>query len=425
MATKSARNASTEDYLTRAEAVAHLDVKPATLYTYVSRGLIRRVRKPGTKRSLYYKEDVRKVRSRSEARSGEGVVAASAIRYGEPIVPTSVTEITAQGPRYRGRPAVDLVNSHVPFEVGAELLWTGLLRDEYRPWTYEPILPEVLAIAQHLGRVGSRANIHDHFAMLTLSLGMGRGSPHERINEIATPALAARQLIAALTGCFGLLSKRRAYRSPVPGESIAQAVATSLGVRPSPEVVRALDAALTLSADHELNPATFVARIAASSEVDLHSCVASAICTQSGARIARACDRLEAFFDDMTRRAPAQRGKDDGALGQATIGFNHPLYPDGDPRASCLLGIVSERNARSARLRGIQAFLDSAARRSKLHPRFEMALAVLAIALRLPRGSAAGLYTLGRIAGLVAHITEQRLAGFLIRPRAKFSAPGS
>ena len=80
MATKSARNASTEDYLTRAEAVAQLDVKPATLYTYVSRGLIRRVRKPGTKRSLYYKEDVRKVRSRSEARSGEGVVAASAIR---------------------------------------------------------------------------------------------------------------------------------------------------------------------------------------------------------------------------------------------------------------------------------------------------------------------------------------------------------
>ena len=55
-----------------------------------------------------------------------------------------------------------------------------------------------------------------------------------------------------------------------------------------------------------------------------------------------------------------------------------------------------------------------------LKPRFETALVLLCTALRMPPGTAAGLYTLGRVAGWVAHIAEQRLAGYLIRPRAKF-----
>jgi len=55
-----------------------------------------------------------------------------------------------------------------------------------------------------------------------------------------------------------------------------------------------------------------------------------------------------------------------------------------------------------------------------LTPRLETSLVLLCIALQMPAGTAAGLYTLGRIAGWVAHVAEQRLAGFLIRPRAKF-----
>ena len=92
-----------ERYLTRADAIRVLGIKSATLYTYVSRGWIRRLSIAGRKESLYFREDVEKVRARSGARSSDGVLAAGAIRYGEPIVPTAITEITAGGPRYRSR----------------------------------------------------------------------------------------------------------------------------------------------------------------------------------------------------------------------------------------------------------------------------------------------------------------------------------
>jgi citrate synthase len=411
-------------YITRIEALRMLQVKPATLYTYVSRGWIRRLATPGRKQSLYYREDVDRMRARSGARAADGVLAAGAIHYGEPIVPTSITELTPEGPKYRARAAVDLAQAGVGFEAVAELLWTGLMLEPQR-WKLEPLPRKLLDVAGKLHEFDTDVSIHDAFSVLTLAAGMARGIPLTRVTESATPALAARQLILMLSGCFGFLAQRRCYRPPREGESVAQAIAKSLGVASSVAGLRALDAALILSADHELNPATFVARIAASSEGDLYSCIASAICTNSGARIARSCDRLEAFFrGPLTPKAFMQRVNEDPSQSDlASLAFNHPLYPDGDPRGRCLLRIVREIDAGSPEMRKTLRYLDTAKDRYGHHPRLEVALAVLAIALRLPAGTAAGIYTLGRVAGWVAHIAEQRLAGFLIRPRAKFAAP--
>src|SRR3954452_23743551 len=98
------------DCMTRAEALNGLRVKPETLYSYVSRGLIRRVAHTDG-RSLYAREDVERVRARSFARSGHGPVAASAVHWGEPILATQITEITSAGPRYRGELATGLALS--------------------------------------------------------------------------------------------------------------------------------------------------------------------------------------------------------------------------------------------------------------------------------------------------------------------------
>src|SRR5262245_15292334 len=298
----SAVNSKARDgFLTRREALELLAVKPATLYTYVSRGLIRRVPRFGRKESLYYREDVERARARSDARAIEGVVVAVAVRYGESIVPTSVTEITSDGPCYRGRAAVELADRGVSFEVVAELLWTGLLIED-TIWPFEFPPRDLVSMAQDLTS-REHANIHDAFSMLISMTGMARGAPDKRIVNMASDVLSARQLLYTLTGCFAMLAKRGRYRTPRTGESVAEALAGSLARHPTPKVLRALSAALTLSADHELTPATFVARIAASSEADLHSCIAAAINTHSGTRIARGCDRLEAFLRDPSSSA--------------------------------------------------------------------------------------------------------------------------
>ncbi|MEO7403918.1 MAG: citrate synthase, partial [Burkholderiales bacterium] len=91
------------DYLTREEALAILGVKAQTLYAYVSRGHIRSVTQPDGRSSFYVRDDVEKMRAKSAARAGHGAVAASAMRWGEPVIVTSITDIAPNGPHYRGR----------------------------------------------------------------------------------------------------------------------------------------------------------------------------------------------------------------------------------------------------------------------------------------------------------------------------------
>ena len=410
-------------YASRAEAIELLDIKPATLYTYVSRGLIRRVNSAGRKQSFYLREDIDRIHSRSTARASNAVLAEGAIRYGEPIVATSITEITPNGPRYRSRNAVDLARSGVGFEAVADLLWTGMLIDQNRSWPLQRPGGPFLKLVREPARLASRVGIHDAFMFVTCAAAISMGPPKARMAQTAASPQAAQQLMLLLSGCFGYLPRSPAYRAPKPDETVAEAIAAGLRLKPSPKTVPAIDATLVLCADHELNPATFVARITASSESDLHSCIASAIGTASGARIARACDALDQFFrGPVTLASLVPRSGGDGASSMdiATLGFNHPLYPRGDPRAAHLLDMIRAMNSRSAAVRNILDCLDGAEKKHKQHPRLETALAVLAITLEMPIGAASGLLTLARIAGWVAHIAEQRLGGFLIRPRAKF-----
>jgi len=66
------------------------------------------------------------------------------------------------------------------------------------------------------------------------------------------------------------------------------------------------------------------------------------------------------------------------------------------------------------------AFLEEAENKLELKPRVEFGVVAIAADLGFPSRAAAGLYTLARVAGWVAHTTKQRLSSALLRPRAKF-----
>lgn len=122
------------DYATAAPALDMLKVRPQTLYAYVNRRLIRSIAQHGQQERLYRRDDLKGLEARSLARAGHGAVASAAINFGEPIISTSITEITAEGPRYRGRMAVDLARSHASFESVAHLLWTGVWNEDGLVW---------------------------------------------------------------------------------------------------------------------------------------------------------------------------------------------------------------------------------------------------------------------------------------------------
>ncbi|MFD0669658.1 citrate synthase [Ramlibacter sp. MAHUQ-53] len=418
-------SAAPRDFLSAAEASALLGVRRQTLYAYVSRGLVRSVGDGRSRERLYAREDLERLQQRAQARSGPEAVAASALNLGHPLVPTRITEITPQGPRYRGHLAVDLARRGVAFEQVAELLWTGLWHEEPFTWPAPPPHRPLQALLKNMGAGEARDQLAEAFALVVLQLGLGRGPAQERLIH-GRPVDAARELILTLAGCFGFLSKAGRYRPVAPGLSVAQAVLQALGARPAASDAALLDAMLVLLADHELSPGTFAARIAASGGSPVHACLAAGLASSAGTEVARRYGRVEAFLDEAGQGAAMQRQLQRlVSAGQATPGFGHPLYPAGDPRACWLVEQLRARRTLPEPARAALALIDHAQRRHGLAPRHELAVIAACRALRFPPGTAGALFLLSRQAGWVAHVLEQRLSGTLIRPRARFVEAGA
>lgn len=414
-------SSSSKDYLSATEAMAILQVRQQTLYAYVSRGLIRSVKQPDIKGKLYLAEDVAKVRARSQARAGHGAVAASAMHWGEPIIPTAITEITPDGPSYRGRLATQLVQAEASFEAVAELLWTGIWHDTVSGWRITRPAQDMAALNTFLQAEGGQSLL-EAFAVAVLHQGLRRGTIEDRLRS-GHMLDAARDILGTLAGAFGWAGPVRQFQPLASGTPISVGVLEALSVPRTDENRAALEAMLVLFADHELSPGTLAARVAASSGAPLHGCLASAICAMSGVQIGRLYDRVENFLDGaQTAQALWQRAEQAQRQSSAPPGFNHPLYPRGDPRARLLLSMVKQRRQQSARLEAIYAFLDGVERELGLYPRHELAAATLAIAMELPPGTLGPLFALSRCAGWVAHVQEQRLSPVMLRPRARFVA---
>ena len=117
-------------YLSAREAAAELGVQPATLYAYVSRGLIRSVPGP-SKQRRYDAADVRDLQTRRDRDVPLAQDAARPAPNDGQSLTTRLTLITEDGPFYRGHRATDLARSS-SLEAVATLLW-GCREDPFEP----------------------------------------------------------------------------------------------------------------------------------------------------------------------------------------------------------------------------------------------------------------------------------------------------
>jgi citrate synthase len=101
-------------------------------------------------------------------------------------------------------------------------------------------------------------------------------------------------------------------------------------------------------------------------------------------------------------------------------GYNMKAYPKGDPRARKLLEAAERVGGKPHR---IHELVSSVEEKFDLKPSIEVGLVALCMALELPVRSASTLWTMGRVAGFIAHVVEQRQAGFMMRPRARYIGP--
>ena len=115
-----------------------------------------------------------------------------------------------------------------------------------------------------------------------------------------------------------------------------------------------------------------------------------------------------------------QRGESiHGYGGERIAGFGHPLYPNGDPRAANVLDALS-RLKQSRRISAVLKIGRQISEAVGRHPNIDFALGAVSFVLNLPRGSAQGIWLVGRAVGWIAHTMEQYATGTLIRPRARY-----
>jgi citrate synthase len=387
------------------EAARILGVKVPTLYAYVSRGLVRSVGGSRAGGHAYLREDLERLAARKRARAGHAAVAATALRWGEPVLESAITAIDERGPRYRGHPAVDLVRAGRTFEEAAELLWNGELGGA-TPWRASND-----AAAARVRRVLRPSRpILRMLAPLAAAAASEKSPGGSRASEIER----ARALVTTVAAHVG-------PRRIPPRRSVASTVCAALGISTHPSRVAAVDAALVLLADHELNASSFAARVAASAGAGLAGCLLAAFATSSGHKHGAASEEVEQLLDEVGSAARARAVL--GPLlreGRMVPGFHHTLYPKGDPRAVPLLALARRLAPRARSVALCDAVARHVARARGDRPNVDFGLVALARALRAPRGAAALLFALGRTAGWVAHALEQREQGFLLRPRARY-----
>ncbi len=389
-------------------AARFLGIQVRSLYAYVSRGQIRSVPGGRGRPRLYAHEDLQRLRTRRDARAGHGAVAAGALRWGEPVLDSAITAITARGPIYRGRAAAELAAAEAPFESVAELLWSGYL-PEARPAWPRPVIP--LAQLARLVPDGARPlEVMPLLVQVAALADPDRGDP--RPDAIVA---RGRRLVALLAAALAPGLSAASFTRALGAGSVAEIAARALGLPADAAPIRVR--LLVLLADHELNASSFAARVAASTGADPYACLTAALATLSGPHHGSASEEVSRFADEIggpdAARTAVRALRRRGLL---PPGVGHPLYPDGDPRVAPLLEAARDSGARRART--LLAIVDAT---PDARPTADVGLAAVTAALGAPPAAASGLFAVARSAGWLAHVLEQRAAGFLLRPRARYT----
>ena len=398
-------NMTTASWMSASEASRLLGVTRATLYAYVSRGFVRSQAASGsTRERMYSREDVERLRQRTEERRAPDKAAARALHWGMPILESSIALIDGSRLYYRGLDAAALARSRSLEEVAA-LIWTGRF--------------ETLRAPAPVGRVAQPAP-DIPFAARAQSL-LAVVAAHDPL------AFDLRSASVAVTGLRILRLMTRAAIGADPGDRTADAAlarAWRVGTRGA-DVVRA---ALVLCADHELNVSAFTARCVASSGSHPYAVVIAGLAALEGPKHGGASIRAESMLASMRHARPLRQAVSARLRrGEPIDGFGHPLYREGDPRARLLLDLLGERYGTSAEFRFVREFVRAAADVTGEHPNVDFGLAAAARVLKLPAGSPFTLFAIGRTVGWIGHAIEQYATGQLIRPRARYVgvAPGA
>jgi citrate synthase len=335
---------------------------------------------------------------------------------------------------YRGYDVNELAE-HATFEQVAYLLVAGALPTPVelkvfrRAWT----AAQKLSAAERRWLRSVRLDADELTVLRTvvsgLSLAGAAAAPAS--DALAGISPEALRLLARVPAFSAERQRLRRGGTPVPGwgrQGVAHGyLRVATGVEPPVELVRALDAALILRADNELNPGTYAARIAASTGADLTSCVTAAMGALAGPKHSGHTLAVARLLAEVGATDRADGVVEKLALaGKKPAGFGHPVYRGEDPRtptARRLAEIACGATGAMATYDLARAVEAAVGSRTGLRANVDYYLTVVYLAAGFPAAAFAPLFAMARTPGWIAHALEQSRDPDLIRPRARYTGP--
>ena len=395
------------EWIGTAEAARRLGVKQATLYSYVSRGVLRRRTGADGRASLFDAQEVEVLARRGRPRLPDP---------GELVIESSLTEITGDRAFYRGHDITALAAQR-DLEDVCWLLWTGSLTAQHGSW-------QASAAALRAGRAAQAALPEETLPLERLGVivpALAAADPMRLHLDPPAVMAAGQSIMAGMVDCLP-------GAEPGTGTESEGSLAARLWRKLCPgaaalELQDALRAALVLLADHELAASTLAARVAASVRADPYAVVATgmgaAASIVSTPRDAPPCSAPPAASPQDVPRVVGSVLR----RGERIPGFGHFVYRAGDPRAAFLLDRIRAAVPGSPRLEVAQALVAEVARRGLPSPNIDFALGVLASASGMVTGAGEAVFAVARTAGWLGHALEEYARRTPLRPRAKYTGP--
>ncbi|HTS34057.1 MAG TPA: citrate synthase [Candidatus Solibacter sp.] len=323
---------------------------------------------------------------------------------------------------------------HSSFEETCYLLWFGRLPTQSELADLQRRLAEARkldpAILEMLRSVPSAALPMD--ALRTTVSALSYYDADEKKNDHDANVAKAIRLtsqIAMIVAAYDRIRKGQPVVNPDASLSHAANFLLMLtGKKPSPTAERALDIALILHADHELNASTFAARVTAATLSDMHSAITSAIGALKGPLHGGANEAVFRILKEIDSKGldPVEFVKGMLAQKKKVPGFGHRVYRTEDPRATHLRKMSEDLGKSSGQPKWfemsqkIEQFVKA---EKKLNANVDFYSASTYHVLGIDVDLFTPVFAVSRISGWAAHVIEQLDDNRLIRPRAEYLGP--
>jgi citrate synthase len=333
---------------------------------------------------------------------------------------------------YRGIDIHELAD-HSTFEETCHLLWLGKLPGraeltglKQRLAAERKVDPAVFEILRQIPKTATPMEVL-RTAVSALSFYDADAEKVDHASNL-TKAIRLTSQIAMIVAGYDRLRKGKTVVQPDPSLSHAGNFLLMLnGEKPSATAEKALDVALILHADHELNASTFAARVIAATLSDMHSAITGAIGALKGPLHGGANEAVMRILFDIDKKGedPVAYVKSQLDQKKKVPGFGHRVYHTEDPRATHLRRMSHDLGqSANPKWYEMSAKIEKYIKEEKhLNANVDFYSASTYATLGIDVDLFTPIFAVSRISGWAAHVIEQHDDNRLIRPRADYVGP--